>query len=243
MRMGKQRFLCLLAALAMAAALCGTCPGEDDAQPAAGGAQLPAGEKYVALTFDDGPKAGTTDVLLDGLLERRASATFFLIGRQIEANQALVERMAAEGHQVGNHTWNHTRLEGADAALISREVGQTDRLLRELLGPGEYWVLPPYGGVDETVRGTVTVPMVKWSVDPRDWESLNADQVVQAVMEAVETNSIILLHDIYPSSVEAALRLVDRLRQEGYELVTVRELLALNGIEPENGVLYCSGDH
>ena len=238
MRMGKQRFLCLLAALAMAAALCGTCPGEDGAQPATGGAQLPAGEKYVALTFDDGPKAGTTDVLLDGLLERRASATFFLIGRQIEANQALVERMAAEGHQVGNHTWNHTRLEGADAALISREVGQTDRLLRELLGPGEYWVRPPYGGVDETVRGTVTVPMVKWSVDPRDWESLNADQVVQAVMEAVEPNSIILLHDIYPESVDAALQIVDCLHAQGYYFCTIDQLFAARGLSLDPGEVY-----
>ncbi len=242
MRMGKQRVCGLLAALAMAAALCGTCPREDAVQPAAGGAALPAGEKYVALTFDDGPKAGTTDRLLDGLLARNASATFFLIGRQIEENRALVERMAAEGHQVGNHTWNHTRLEGAGDGRIRQEVGQTDQLLREILGPGEYWVRPPYGGVDGTVNAAVTVPMVKWSVDPRDWESLNADQVVQAVLGAVRPNSIILLHDIYPTSVEAALRLVDRLRQEGYQLVTVRELLALNGITPETGVLYCSGD-
>lgn len=243
MRMGKRRFLCLLAALAViAAAPWGACTVPGGVQPATGGAWLPAGEKYVALTFDDGPKAGTTDVLLDGLAARRASATFFLIGRQIEENRALVERMAAEGHQVGNHTWNHTRLEGAGAALIAGEVGQTDQLLQEILGPGEYWVRPPYGGVDDTVRASVAVPMVKWSVDPRDWESLDADKVVQAVMEAVTPNSIILLHDIYPSSVEAALRLVDRLRQEGYQLVTVRELLALNGIAPEAGVLYRSGD-
>lgn len=83
--------------------------------------------------------------------------------------------------------------------------------------------------------------MVKWSVDPRDWESQNADQVVQAVLETVEPNAIILFHDIYGSSVEAALRLTDLLRQEGYQLVTVQELLALNGITPEAGVLYRFG--
>lgn len=240
--MGKRSVFCLLAALALAAVPWGSLGGETDTVEAAGGAQLPAGEKYVALTFDDGPKAGTTDVLLDGLAERRASATFFLIGRQIPGNEDLVQRMAAEGHQVGNHTWNHARLEGADAAVISDEVGLTDQLLRDILGAGEYWVRPPYGGVDRTVQTAVTVPMVKWSVDPRDWESLNADKVVQAVLETVKPNSIILLHDIYPSSVEAALQLVDLLRQEGYQFVTVRELLALNGITPQDGVLYCSGD-
>lgn len=207
-----------------------------------GSAQLPAGEKYVVLTFDDGPKAGTTDVLLEGLAQRQARATFFLIGRQIPGNEALVERMAAEGHQVGNHTWNHTRLEGASAAVITDEVGRADQLLQDLLGPGEYWVRPPYGGVDDTVRTTVAVPMVKWSVDPRDWESQDTDKVVQAVLEAVEPNSIILFHDIYPTSVEAALQLVDLLGQQGYQFVTVRELLELNGVTPEAGVLYCTGD-
>lgn len=240
--MGKRSVFCLLAALALAAVPWGSFGGGTDTVEAAGGAQLPAGEKYVALTFDDGPKAGTTDVLLDGLAERRASATFFLIGRQIPGNEDLVQRMAAEGHQVGNHTWNHARLEGADATVISDEVGLTDQLLRDILGAGEYWVRPPYGGVDRTVQTAVTVPMVKWSVDPRDWESLNADKVVQAVLETVKPNSIILLHDIYPSSVEAALQLVDLLRQEGYQFVTVRELLALNGVTPQAGVLYCSGD-
>ena len=238
--MGRQRFFCLMLVLALAAMPWGRL-GSETGTAAAASVGLPAGEKYVALTFDDGPKAGTTDVLLDGLAERRASATFFLIGRQIPGNEDLVERMAAEGHQVGNHTWNHARLEGASVTAITQEVGQTDQLLQSLLGAGEYWVRPPYGGVDDTVRATVTVPMVKWSVDPRDWESQNADQVVQAVLETVEPNSIILLHDIYPSSVEAALRLVDLLRQQGYQFVTVRELLALNGITPEAGVLYRSG--
>ena len=239
--MGRQRLVRLLLVLALAAAVWWFQGGEAKTVAAGSSIQLPVGEKYVALTFDDGPKAGTTDVLLDGLAERRASATFFLIGRQIPGNEALVERMAAEGHQIGNHTWDHTRLEGAARNLIIEEVGKTDQLLQSLVGPGVYWVRPPYGGVDDTVRTAVTVPMVKWSVDPRDWESQDAGQVVQAVLEAVEPNSIILLHDIYPSSVEAALQLVDLLRQQGYEFVTVQELLALNGVTPEAGVLYRSG--
>ena len=242
-QMGKRRFFSILVALALVVVPWGASLREETATVATdGAARLPAGEKYIALTFVDGPKAGTTDVLLDGLAERRASATFFLIGRQIPGNEALVERMAAEGHQVGNHTWNHARLTEATAEIIAQELGQTDQLLQSLLGPGEYWVRPPYGGVTAGTEATVGVPMVKWSVDPRDWESLNTDKVVQAVLDTVQPNSIILLHDIYPTSVEAALRLVDLLRQEGYQFVTVRELLALNGITPKAGVLYCSGN-
>ena len=240
--MGKRSLFCLLAVLALVAVPWGLYAREAEMVAADGAVRLPAGEKYIALTFDDGPKAGTTDVLLDGLAERWASATFFLIGRQIPGNEELVERMAAEGHQIGNHTWNHARLTTATAETITQELGKTDQLLQNLLGPGEYWVRPPYGGVTAGTEAAVDVPMVKWSVDPRDWESLNTAKVVQAVLDTVQPNSIILLHDIYPTSVEAALQLVDLLRQEGYQFVTVEELLALNGITPQAGVLYCSGN-
>jgi len=206
-----------------------------------GTAALPAGEKYVALTFDDGPKRGTTDRLLDGLKERGATATFFLIGEQIEANADLVGRMQAEGHQIGNHTWSHQRLDGAAPDQAAQEVERTEAALEAVLGGGEYWLRPPYGQVNAGEEENLGVPLVKWSVDPRDWESRNAEKVTRAILENVEPNSIILLHDIYPTSVDAALRVVDRLQAEGYWFVTVEELLRLNGIEPEAGVMYRTG--
>ena len=198
--------------------------------------------KYVALTFDDGPRCSTTTELLDGLRERGACATFFLVGEQIEGNENLLKRMAAEGHQVGNHTWDHTRLKGSSAEKVTAEVEKTDKKLREVLGEGEYWLRPPYGQLDEAQKAWIPVPMVQWSVDSRDWESKNTEKIVAKVLKEVKPNSIILLHDIYPTSVEAALRIVDALQAEGYWFVTVRELLALNGIQPQAGVLYRSGD-
>ena len=196
--------------------------------------------RYVALTFDDGPKAGTTEILLDGLRERGAAATFFLVGDQAVMHPDLVRRMRQEGHQVGNHTWSHERLEGdADQAL--REVKRMDGLLREILGEGEYWLRPPYGIVAEDVLEKVPVPLVKWSVDPRDWEDRNSVQVTERILEAVHPNSIVLLHDIYPTSVEAALQVVDILQERGYWFVTVEELLRINGITPQKGVMYRSG--
>ena len=217
--------------------------GEAPADLAAdGAAQIPAETKYVALTFDDGPRQGTTDRLLDGLRERGASATFFLVGEQAERYPELVKRMKAEGHQVGNHTWSHVRLEGASEAVIREEVGKNEELLEKLLGGSGYWLRPPYGLITPGTEKLIQVPMVKWSVDPRDWESRNREKVVQAILKNVKPNSIILLHDIYPTSVEAALRIVDALQAEGYWFVTVRELLALNGIHPQAGVLYRSGD-
>lgn len=209
--------------------------------PAAGEAELTEEPSYVALTFDDGPRQGTTDRLLDGLRQRGASATFFLIGSGIAGKEDLVKRMEAEGHQVGNHTWSHVRLQGADPATISKELQATDTLLKDLLGEGSYWLRPPYGLMTPGTEQAIPVPMVKWSVDPRDWESRNTEQVVRSVLSSVKPNSIILLHDIYETSVEAALQIVDTLQQEGYQFVTVRELLAINGVTPEPGMLYSKG--
>ena len=149
-----------------------------------------------------------------------------------------MERMAAEGHQVGNHTWTHLRLETESAAVIQDELSRTDAAIGAILGGSSYWVRVPYGLLSQGSEGLIQVPMVKWSVDPRDWESRNKDKVVKAVLEAVSDGSIILLHDIYDTSVDAALEIVDRLQAEGYWFVTVEELLAIKGITSEAGKMY-----
>ena len=229
--MGKRR---LLAFYALLLALCGAAAVRPLA--ASGEAEIPA-VRYVALTFDDGPHPGTTDRLLDGLAQRGIQATFFLIGGQAQAEPELVRRMALAGHQVGNHTWSHVYLDRAADAM--EEISRTDALLRQLLGEGTYWLRPPYGQISEGLE--VSVPMVKWSVDPRDWESRDKDKVVAAILEAVHDNAIILLHDIYPTSVDAALEAADILTAQGYRFLTVEELLAVNGVTPQPGVLYRTG--
>ena len=208
--------------------------------PADSTAEIPA-VKYIAITFDDGPKEGTTDLLLDGLRERGASATFFVVGEQAVIHTDLLRRMKEEGHQVGNHTWSHVRLENAPKDVRRSEIEQVNALLTEVLGAGEYWLRPPYGLISAGMEKEVPVPMIKWSVDPRDWESRETDAVVAAVLEQAAPNSIILLHDIYPTSVAAALTVVDRLQEQGYTFVTVEELLRLNGVMPQAGVLYRTG--
>lgn len=235
--MWKQRLLFLLfAALVLLGYI-----GDSEEVPVDGTADIPAETKYIALTFDDGPRKGTTDRLLDGLKERGASATFFLVGEQAQSNPQLVQRMKAEGHQIGNHTWSHVRLEGATPAAITEEVGKNEEFLTQLLGEGGYWLRPPYGLITPGAEEQIKVPMVKWSVDPRDWESRDTVKVVQAVLKDAKPNSIILLHDIYPTSVDAALQIVDTLQAEGYLFVTVEELLYLNGVTPQAGTMYRSG--
>ena len=198
--------------------------------------------KLIAFTFDDGPHRGSTDRLLDGLRERGAKGTFFLVGQEIDEARDLVERMRDEGHQIGNHTWGHKRLDELSPDEIAQEIGKTDALLKTVAGDGEYWLRPPYGFLRTGTEHLVGVPVVKWSVDPRDWESRNTSQIIRAVTDAVQPGSIVLLHDIYPTSVDAALQLIDALSADGYQFVTVEELLRRNGVTPAPGVSYRSGD-
>ena len=206
-----------------------------------GTAMLSEEVKYVALTFDDGPHEETTAALLDGLQERGAAATFFLIGTEIAGKEDLVARMGAEGHQVGNHTWSHLRLETAPPETVVYEIQRTDEAIGAILGGSGYWLRTPYGLLPQGGETLLSVPLVKWSVDPRDWESRNKEKIVSAVMADIRPGSIILLHDIYQPSVEAALEIVDRLQAKGYWFVTVEELLRLYGIAPQPGVMYRSG--
>ncbi|MCI9057418.1 MAG: polysaccharide deacetylase family protein [Oscillospiraceae bacterium] len=194
--------------------------------------------KYVALTFDDGPRPGTTDRLLDGLLERDAAATFFVIGEQVRGNEALLRRMAAEGHQIGNHTYSHVRLLKMEKDAVVEEVHKAEVTLEAAVGKRDFWLRPPYGGIDAARAAQIRTPMVYWSVDPQDWKLLDAGKVVEAVTGCVQPGDIILLHDFYPTSVDAALEIVDRLQGAGYTFVTVEELFRIQGVEPQPGTLY-----
>lgn len=198
--------------------------------------------KYVALTFDDGPSRNTTTTLLDGLLERGAAATFFVIGEQIPGNEDLLRRMKAEGHQIGNHTYSHVRLRTANEDSVVEEIQKSEVLLRGAVGESSFWLRPPYGAINEARAELIKTPMIYWSVDPQDWKLLDTEKVVRAVLETVRPGDIILLHDFYPTSVQAALEIVDRLQKDGYDFVTVEELFRIQDVAPQAGTLYARPD-
>lgn len=194
--------------------------------------------KYVALTFDDGPSPRCTPQLLDGLKERGVHATFFVVGCQVVKDPDIVTRMAAEGHQVGNHSYDHKELDKLSAQEAAQDMQKNDQLLQELLGEGDYWVRPPYGLLSEEESSALTVPIINWSVDTEDWKSKDAGKILDIIYRDTGDGDIILLHDRYLNSVSAALQAVDHLQQQGYRFVTVAELLALRGIQPEGGATY-----
>lgn len=188
-------------------------------------ADVTADNKKVAITFDDGPNAQYTPFLLDGLKSRDVKATFFLIGQNIAGNEELLKRMKEEGHLIGNHSYYHSELYKLPLEKACMEVRQTNELIYDITGYEPEFLRPPFGAWDRQCECPENMIPVYWDVDPLDWKSKDASSVVQRVLEDVEDGDIILLHDIYKSSVEAALTIIDCLKDKGYEFVTVDELI------------------
>lgn len=194
--------------------------------------------KYVALTFDDGPSPRCTPRLLDGLREMGAKATFFVVGCQAVKDPDIVQRIAAEGHQVGNHSYDHADLHSLTSAQALADLEKNDALLRELLGEGEYWVRPPYGLMTEAEAAALSVPLVNWSVDTEDWRTKDSGKILDVIYRCTGDGDIVLLHDRYQNTVDAVLMAIEHLQQQGYVFVTVAELLEIKGVAAEPGVTY-----
>lgn len=179
----------------------------------------------VALTFDDGPHPVYTPQLLDGLKERGVRATFFVVGENIPGNEEILKRMDAESHLIGNHTYSHVKLSELDTARACAEVEKTNALICEVTGEEPEFIRPPFGEWKKTMECSLEMIPVLWDVDPLDWTTKNTALVVERVLKDTKPGDIILLHDYYQSSVDAALEIVDALMERGYKFVTVDELI------------------
>ena len=179
----------------------------------------------IALTFDDGPHPVYTEELLDGLKKRNVLATFFLIGNNIEGNEEIVKRMAKEGHLIGSHTYNHVQLNKLSESKAKEEVLKGCNKIYETTGVYTSFVRPPFGEWKKNLDFCVTMIPVSWNVDSLDWKLQNTEKIVKRVVKDVKEGDIILMHDIFETSVQAAFQIIDALEKENYEFVTVDELL------------------
>ena len=180
----------------------------------------------VALTFDDGPSPEYTPLLLDGLRERNVKASFFVIGSNIEkeGGEEIIRRIYEEGHLIGNHTWHHVDLSDLSREDAWKELEMTDSLIKAVTGEETALVRPPFGEFPRSMEEPDKL-YVKWTVDSRDWVTKDTQEIVRKVVTDTEENDIILMHDCYETSVEAALQIIDILSERGYEFVTVDRLL------------------
>lgn len=179
----------------------------------------------IAITFDDGPHPYYTEQLLDGLQERNVPATFFVTGKQAEAYPELVKRMQDEGHLIGNHTYSHIQLGKGNRKIYIEELVKTNEVIKEITGEETQYVRPPYGSWDKSIEAELTMFPVLWTIDPLDWCSDNVSCIVQKVIAKAGENDIILMHDQYKTTVTAAFEIIDELKAQGYEFVTVDEIL------------------
>ena len=182
-------------------------------------------EMRIALTFDDGPHPVYTKMLLDGLAERDVKASFFVVGKNIPGNEDLIARMEEEGHLIGNHTYDHVKICSMSGEDACRQVEKTSALVREITGHDTEFIRPPFGAWNKEMECSFTMIPVLWDVDPLDWTTKNTALVEERILKNVQGGDIILLHDLYQSSVEAALGIIDRLKAQGYEFVTVDQLI------------------
>ena len=159
--------------------------------------------------------------------ERNVKATFFLIGQNIEKenNRELVKRIYEEGHLLGNHTYHHVEITRISDEEAYQELKMTNDLVHEILGIEMEYMRPPFGSWQKELEERMNVLPVLWTIDPLDWTTENVDEIVNKVVTKAGENDIILMHDCYKSSVEAALRIIDLLQAKGYEFVTVEELI------------------
>ncbi len=190
-------------------------------------------KKLIALTFDDGPNPLTTPVLLDGLAQRDVKATFFMLGMCIEKNIDIVKRMYNEGHGIGNHSYGHKKLTSLDEMGIKEQYNRPNEILNSIINTDSTLFRPPYGSVNDCVKSIVDVPIILWDIDPYDWKYKDADVISEHIINKAEDGDIILLHDIYSTSVEAAFKVIDALKEKGFKFVTVDELIRRNNVQPE----------
>lgn len=179
--------------------------------------------KKIALTFDDGPHLKYTLKLLDGLKARNVKATFFIIGENASNYPEIVKRISDDGHLIGNHTYTHVQLTCISETEAISEIKNTNDIIYDCTGKIPRFIRPPYGLYSDKLKKETNLTPVLWSVDPRDWSILNTNSVVKHVLKRVKHGDIILLHDIFDTSVDAALKIINNLLAQGYEFVTVDE--------------------
>lgn len=188
----------------------------------------------IALTFDDGP-GEYTDELLDCLEENNAHATFFMLGQNVGSWESTVQRMADIGCEIGSHSWDHPNLYDLSMDSVAKEFSDTDAALEKACGQKASVARAPYGNWSDDIISTVGKPFFTWSLDSLDWSYLDVNKDYDAVMNGDLTDgSIILMHDIYEPSVQAAIKMIPELVQKGYKLMTVSELAAAKGVTLQN---------
>lgn len=194
----------------------------------------------VALTFDDGPSAHT-DRLLDIFQKYGGKGTFFVLGNTLDNRKETLKRMALQGHEIGNHSWDHRQFTSISTDEVKDQIMMTRAKIYDITGIDCKLVRPPYGACNDSIRDLgkeLGVSFVNWSVDTLDWKSKDSNAVYNEIMKDVGDGHIILCHDLHKTTVDAMEKVIPTLIEKGYQLVTVTELLTCRGGDITTGKMY-----
>lgn len=194
-------------------------------------------EKIIAFTFDDGPDPLYTERILDILAEHEAKATFFVLGNQAEQYPDILIRQLEEGHEVGNHTYSHPYK--ATSEQLELELKKTDDIIRDITGEYPLYYRPVGGHLDDDIISTAVhngLRVILWSLhlDTQDWKRPGVDKITKKVLSGARPGDIVLFHDgggDRTQTVKALEKLIPKLKKEGYQFVTISELIERTGIE------------
>lgn len=196
---------------------------------ASGGRYIDPNAPMVALTFDDGPYAPVGNRIMDCAEQYGGRVTFYVVGNRVNSYKSEIQRMYANGHEIGNHTQDHKYLQKLGPQEIRQQVEACNQAVAAITGEAPKTVRLPGGGKNSTVLANISQPIVLWDVDTLDWKTRNAASSVQTVLNQVKDGSVVLMHELYNASGDAAVTIIPALVERGYQLVTVSELAQFRG--------------
>ncbi|KAB3532834.1 polysaccharide deacetylase family protein [Alkaliphilus serpentinus] len=194
--------------------------------------------KKIAISFDDGPHPKITPKILEEFHKRGAKATFYVVGDRVERYPSIAYQIIKEGHEIGNHTWDHPYLTKLKVKDIQQQLVATQEIIFRATGKNAISMRPPYGALNNRVREAIDMPIILWNIDVKDWMYRDSDYISSYIIKHAYDGAIILLHDIYPSTAEAIGSILDDLIGRGFQLVTVSQLLGMEEEIIEETVIY-----
>lgn len=194
-------------------------------------------KKLIALTFDDGP-SNNTKYFIKELQKRDALVTFFVVGNRVKKYENVLKEAYLMGNQIGSHTYSHKNLLYLNEEEITKEIEKTNEAIYNVIGTKPTIIRVPYGNINKKIRSISNMNHILWNVDTLDWKYKNSNRVYKEIIKHAEDGNIILLHDIFKTSVNGVLKAIDELKKQGYEFVTIDEMVYLKNIKLDKSKTY-----
>jgi len=197
-------------------------------------------KKTIALTFDDGPSGSKTIRLMELLAQNKMHATFFMVGNRMGSSPDILQKLLQNGNEIGSHSYNHVNLTRLTKENLLEEENKTNQIFKSITGKDLKLIRAPYGSVNNLMKENLNYIFVNWNLDTEDWRYRNAEHIYQSVIENASDGDIILMHDLYESTVAAVEKLLPELYVRGFQVVSISELANLKGITLEPHQVYRS---